>query len=85
MSLLKKKDLELSFRQKLRDMMLGDELMEDLDRIYLPMANLIKMGLNTQNRTQVIGINGAQGAGIVPLSMKKMHIDCLWSWRYIWE
>ena len=31
MSLLKKKDLELSFRQKLRDMMLGDELMEDLD------------------------------------------------------
>jgi D-glycerate 3-kinase len=63
MSLLKKKDLELSFRQKLRDMMLGDELMEDLDRIYLPMANLIKMGLNTQNRTQVIGINGAQGAG----------------------
>lgn len=80
MSLLRKTDLELSFKQKLNEMMLGDDLMEDLDRIYLPMASLIKMGLNTQNRTQVIGINGAQGAGKTTFSqllqvVLELHLD----------
>ncbi len=60
---LEEKDLQLAFRSKLKELMLDDTLMEDLQRVYLPMANLIKMGLNTQDKTQVIGINGAQGAG----------------------
>lgn len=43
--------------------MLDEILMEDLSRIYLPMANLINTALNVKDQTHIIGINGAQGAG----------------------
>lgn len=56
-------DLETSFRAALKELMLDEVLMEDLPRVYLPLANLIHTGLNTEEKTQVIGINGAQGAG----------------------
>lgn len=51
------------FRQRLDDLMLDHLLMEDLDRVYMPMANMISMGFNTEARTHIIGVNGAQGAG----------------------
>ena len=56
-------DLQTAFRAKLKELMLDENLMEDLDRIYLPMANLIHTGLNVEDKTQIIGVNGAQGAG----------------------
>jgi D-glycerate 3-kinase len=56
-------DLQTAFRDKLKELMLDENLMEDLDRIYLPMANLIHTGLNVEDKTQIIGVNGAQGAG----------------------
>lgn len=56
-------DLETSFRNKLKELVLDPILMEDLDRIYCPLANLIHTGLNIEEKTQIIGINGAQGAG----------------------
>ncbi len=51
------------FRKTLQELMLDDSLMEDLDRVYMPMANMIRMGFNTDARTHIIGVNGAQGAG----------------------
>ena len=56
-------DLQTAFRAKLKELLLDENLMEDLDRIYLPMANLIHTGLNVEDKTQIIGVNGAQGAG----------------------
>lgn len=56
-------DLQTAFRAKLKELMLDENLMEDLERIYLPMANLIHTGLNVEDKTQIIGVNGAQGAG----------------------
>lgn len=56
-------DLREEFQKKLRELMLDEILMEDLSRIYLPMANLINTALNVKDQTQIIGINGAQGAG----------------------
>lgn len=41
--------------------MLSQELMDDLPRIYIPLANIINVGFGS--RMQVIGVNGAQGAG----------------------
>ena len=52
-----------AFRQKLNELMLDEVLMEDLDRVYMPLANLIRMGFDTDSRTHIIGVNGAQGAG----------------------
>ncbi|MCQ2231866.1 MAG: hypothetical protein MJZ30_08480 [Paludibacteraceae bacterium] len=57
------KSLREVFHQTLQDLMLDDALMEDLDRVYMPMANMIRMGFNTGERTRIIGVNGAQGAG----------------------
>lgn len=51
------------FRQTIHDLMLDEILMEDLDRVYMPLANMINMGFNTDARTHIIGVNGAQGAG----------------------
>lgn len=51
------------FRKTLQELMLDDILMEDLDRVYMPMANMIRMGFNTEAKTHIIGVNGAQGAG----------------------
>jgi D-glycerate 3-kinase len=48
---------------KLRTLMLEESLVDDLDRIYFPLAHLISEGLNVADQTQIIGINGAQGAG----------------------
>ena len=59
----KESEIRYSFINKLQSLMLEEVLIEDLDRIYMPMANLISEGLNTAAKTQVIGINGAQGAG----------------------
>ena len=58
-----KSTTEEAFSKMLDELMLDDSLMEDLSRIYLPLAKLINTGLNTSSKTQVIGINGAQGAG----------------------
>lgn len=41
--------------------MLSQELMDDLPRIYIPLAKIISIGFGS--RMQVIGVNGAQGAG----------------------
>ncbi|MCQ2191841.1 MAG: hypothetical protein MJZ23_03105 [Paludibacteraceae bacterium] len=54
--------LRRPFSEKLKELMLGEELLEDLERVYLPLANMIAIGLDTSS-TQVIGVNGAQGAG----------------------
>jgi len=59
----KESEIRYSFINKLQSLMLEELLVEDLDRIYMPMANLISEGLNTAAKTQIIGINGAQGAG----------------------
>lgn len=50
-----------SFSEKLDQLMLSQELMDDLPRIYIPLANIINVGFGS--RMQVIGVNGAQGAG----------------------
>ena len=42
--------------------MLDIALLDDLERVYLPLAELIHTGLNT-SKTRIIGINGAQGSG----------------------
>lgn len=55
-------EMRETFRQMLGELMLDDILMEDLDRVYMPLANLIKMGFDTST-TRIIGVNGAQGAG----------------------
>lgn len=60
---IQEEELRIAFKRKLKELMLGDILMEDLERVYIPMAKLITMGLNMRDNTQVIGINGAQGAG----------------------
>lgn len=57
------KEIRIAFRQKLKELMLDEELVDDIDRIYKPIANLVCHGLNTEGKTQIIGINGAQGAG----------------------
>ena len=57
------KILSVPFMLKLKELMLDEVLIDDLDRVYLPLANLISVGLNTNASMQVIGINGAQGAG----------------------
>lgn len=54
--------LRRAFSEKLHELMLGEELLEDLDRVYLPLANMIAVGLDTSSM-QIIGVNGAQGAG----------------------
>ena len=54
--------LRKHFSEKLRELMLGEELLEDLDRVYLPLAEMASVGLDTTNM-QIIGVNGAQGAG----------------------
>lgn len=54
--------LRKHFSEKLRELMLGEELLEDLERVYLPLAEMIAIGLDTTNM-QIIGVNGAQGAG----------------------
>ncbi len=54
--------LRRPFSEKLKELMLGEELLEDLERVYMPLANMIAIGLDTSS-TQVIGVNGAQGAG----------------------
>ena len=56
-------EMRLAFRNKLREMLLDVALMDDIDRIYVPLAKLISEGLNMASKTQVIGINGAQGSG----------------------
>jgi D-glycerate 3-kinase len=63
MSSGKEADIRYAFIKELETLMLEGSLIEDLDRIYMPMANLISEGLNTAAKTQIIGINGAQGAG----------------------
>lgn len=55
-------EMRETFRRMLGELMLDDILMEDLDRVYMPLANLIKMGFDTST-TRIIGVNGAQGAG----------------------
>lgn len=55
-------EMRETFRRMLGELMLDDVLMEDLDRVYMPLANLIKMGFDT-SITRIIGVNGAQGAG----------------------
>ncbi len=50
-----------SFSEKLDQLMLSQELMDDLPRIYIPLAKIINVGFGS--RMQVIGVNGAQGAG----------------------
>ena len=56
-------ELRFSFLRKLQELMLDEVLMEDLDRIYVPLANMIAEGLNIEDKMQLIGVNGAQGAG----------------------
>lgn len=55
--------LRYPFEKKLDELMLDSCLLEDLARVYLPLAKIIVVGINTDDRTQVIGINGAQGSG----------------------
>lgn len=55
--------MRVAFRNKLREMLLDVALMDDIDRIYVPLAKLISEGLNMASKTQIIGINGAQGSG----------------------
>jgi len=43
-------DLREEFQKKLRELMLDEILMEDLSRIYLPMANLINTALNVKDQ-----------------------------------
>ena len=59
----KESEIRYAFIKELETLMLEESLVEDLDRVYIPMANLISEGLNTAAKTQIIGINGAQGAG----------------------
>ena len=59
----KESDIRYAFIKELETLMLDESLVEDLERVYIPMANLISEGLNTAAKTQIIGINGAQGAG----------------------
>lgn len=54
--------LHRSFSDKLKELMLEEELNEDLERVYMPLADMIAVGLDTST-TQIIGVNGAQGAG----------------------
>lgn len=60
---IQEKELQLVFKRKLDELVLDNILMEDLDRVYLPMAKLIYTALSTREQTRIIGINGAQGAG----------------------
>lgn len=56
-------EMRVAFRNKLRELLLDMSLMDDIDRIYVPLAKLISEGLNMASKTQIIGINGAQGSG----------------------
>ena len=56
-------DLQTAYRKKLQELMLPVKMVDDLDRVYLPLANIIHTGLNALGKTSLIGINGAQGAG----------------------
>ncbi|HOI25944.1 MAG TPA: hypothetical protein PLN63_00220 [Paludibacteraceae bacterium] len=60
---IKESETRIAFREKLNELMLDDVLMDDIDRIYIPLAKLISEGLNMASKTQIIGINGAQGTG----------------------
>lgn len=60
---IKESETRIAFREKLKELMLDNILMDDIDRIYVPLAKLISEGLNVASKTQIIGINGAQGAG----------------------
>ena len=55
--------LRYSFAKKLDELMLGSNLIEDLDRVYMPLANMINVGITSPGQTIIIGVNGAQGAG----------------------
>ena len=59
----KESEIRYAFINELKTLMLEESLVEDLDRVYIPIANLISEGLNTAAKTQIIGINGAQGTG----------------------
>ena len=54
--------LRVPFMLKLKELMLDESMVEDLTRVYIPLAEMIKIGLATE-QMHVIGINGAQGAG----------------------
>ncbi len=51
------------FKEKLRELMLEEDLIEDLERVYLPLANLINVAISGANQMKIIGINGSQGSG----------------------
>lgn len=55
--------MRYSFEQRLEELMLDKSLMEELDRVYLPLANMIMVSMASEQSMRVIGINGAQGAG----------------------
>ena len=50
-------ELRFSFLRKLQELMLDEVLMEDLDRIYVPLANMIAEGLNIEDKMQLIGVD----------------------------
>ena len=56
-------ELQTAYRKKLQELLLPEKMVDDLDRVYLPLANIISHGLNASGQTSLIGINGAQGAG----------------------
>jgi len=51
------------FVDKLIDLQLNEFMHTDLDRVYAPLASWIFSRFHPFTQTQVIGINGAQGAG----------------------
>lgn len=55
-------DLRIAFRKKLEELMLPSRMIDDLPRVFLPLAQIIRSSLQF-SFTSVIGINGAQGAG----------------------
>lgn len=50
------------FADKLKTLRLVSDMTDDIDRIYMPLANMIAVGLGS-DKMHVIGVNGAQGAG----------------------
>ena len=56
-------EIRYSFIEMLHSLILDESLVEDFERVYMPMAQLISEGLNIATKTQIIGVNGAQGAG----------------------
>jgi D-glycerate 3-kinase len=61
--MINKEDVRYSFINTLHNLLLDESLVDDLERVYFPLAHLISEGLNVTEQTQIIGINGAQGAG----------------------